>query len=134
MGRIKRSGLQTRTTSYSCSMDDEDYSSTDMISRPLPWVVRVYFKSENSMKGTLCSGKSFTVNHKCNFFNVQILATIIDHYWLTTSKKCCLNKESFRVIFDDENKSQWLFQGKKRQRSCVRKNFCAKMHPRNDQE
>ena len=26
------------------------------MSRPLPWVVRVNFKFENSMKGVLCSG------------------------------------------------------------------------------
>ena len=64
----------------------------------------------------------------------QILATIIDNYWLVTSKKCCLSKESFNVVFDDENKSQWLFWGKKRQKGCVRKNFCSKMWPRTDQE
>ena len=61
-------------------------------------------------------------------------ATIIDRFWLVTSKKCCLNSDSFKVIFDDGNKSQWLFWGKRRQRKCVRKKFCPKMHPRNDQE
>ena len=76
----------------------------------------------------------YTFHHALyNIDYVLILATIIDHYWLTTSKKCCLDKKSFRVIFDDENKSQWIFQGKKKQKSCLRKNFCPKMHPRNDQ-
>ena len=83
-GRIKSPGLQTRTTSYSCSMDDEDYSSNDMISRPLPWVVRVYFKSENSMKGTLCSGKSFTVYHTFYFqyanFSYHYRSLLVDHF------------------------------------------------------
>ena len=83
-GRIKSPGLQTRTTSYSCSMDDEDYSSNDMISRPLPWVVRVYFKSENSMKGTLCSGKSFTVYHTFYFqyanFSYHHRSLLVDHF------------------------------------------------------
>jgi len=45
-----------------------------------------------------------------------------------------MDKKSFRVIFDDENKSQWIFQGKKKQKNCMKKNFCPKMHPRNDQE
>ena len=49
--------LQTRTTSFSCSNDEQDYGENLLISRPLPWVVRVFFKSENSFKGALCSGK-----------------------------------------------------------------------------
>ena len=84
------------------------------------------------MKGKICSGENL------NKFLSQTLtvpaATIIDRYWLVTSKKCCLNRDSFNVIFDDKNKSQWLFMGKKRQRKCMRKKFCSKMHPRNDQE
>ena len=51
--------LQTRTTSFSCSVDNEDYDESLLISRSLPWVVRVYFKYENSMKGILCSGKYY---------------------------------------------------------------------------
>ena len=50
-------GLQTRTTAFSCGGKKEDYDENLLMSRPLPWVVRVYFKSDNSMKGTLCSGK-----------------------------------------------------------------------------
>ena len=50
-------GLQTRTTTFSCGGKKEDYDENLLASRPLPWVVRVYFKSESSMKGTLCSGK-----------------------------------------------------------------------------
>ena len=61
-------------------------------------------------------------------------ATIIDRFWLVTSKKCCLNSDSFKVIFNDGNKSQWLLWGKRRQRKCVRKKFCPNMYPRNDQE
>ena len=49
-------GIQTRTTAFSCDDDKEDYHENSLMSRPLPWVVRVYFKSESSMKGTLCSG------------------------------------------------------------------------------
>ena len=48
--------LQTRTTSFSCSDDEQDYDESFLMSRPLPWVVRVFFESENSMKGTICSG------------------------------------------------------------------------------
>ena len=49
-------GLETRTTGFSCDGDKEDYDENLLMSRPLPWVVRVYFESESSMKGTLCSG------------------------------------------------------------------------------
>ena len=62
------------------------------------------------------------------------LATIIDRYWLVTSKRCCLNSDSFTVIFDDEKKSQYIFSQKKKQTKCVEKQFCSKMHPRNDKE
>ena len=48
---------QTRTTSYSCSNDENDYSGNELESRPLPWVVRVLFESENSIQEKLCSGK-----------------------------------------------------------------------------
>ena len=51
------SKLQTRTTAFSCKHDDEDYDEHFLMSRSLPWVVRVFFKSEDSMKGILCSGK-----------------------------------------------------------------------------
>ena len=51
------SHLQTRTTTYSCSKDKNDYKSNELKSRPLPWVVRVLFESENSIKGQICSGK-----------------------------------------------------------------------------
>ena len=50
--------IQTRTTSYTCSPDSTDYAEHFLMGRPLPWVVRVYFQSESSIKGTLCSGKS----------------------------------------------------------------------------
>ena len=69
--------------------------------------------------------------HKKTKKLIEILATIIDNFWLVTSNKCCLNKDSFRVVWDDGSKSQWIFSGKKRQKSCKRKQFCAKMHPRN---
>ena len=62
---------------------------------------------------------------------IEILATIIDNFWLVTSNKCCLNKDSFRVVWDDGSKSQWIFFAKKRQKSCTRKKFCPKMYPRN---
>ena len=51
---------------------------------------------------------------------------------MITSKKCCSNKENFKVVYDDKDKSQWLFQGKRRQKGCVKKNFCSKMWPRTD--
>ena len=51
------SNLQTRTTSYSCAKDDHDYNGSELKGRPLPWVVRVLFESENSIKGKICSGK-----------------------------------------------------------------------------
>ena len=109
-------GLQTRTTSYSCEKDDEDYNEASLTSRSLPWVVRVYFQSADSIKGVLCS------------------ATIIDRYWLVTSKKCCGDSENYQIIFDDENKSQWLVWRKIRHRKCVRQTVCSKMIPRADQE
>ena len=55
----KSLGLQSRTTSYSCSKDDDEYDETLLLNRPLPWVVRVFFQYENSIKGILCSGKAF---------------------------------------------------------------------------
>ena len=51
------SKLQTRTTAFSCKNDGEDYDEHFLMSRSLPWVVRVFFKSEDSMKGILYSGK-----------------------------------------------------------------------------
>ena len=56
------SKLQTRTTAFSCKKESEDYSENFLMSRPLPWVVRVFFKIENSMKGILCSG-TLTFRH-----------------------------------------------------------------------
>ena len=56
------SKLQTRTTAFSCNDDDEEYGEESLISRPLPWVVRVFFKIKNSMKGILCSGKWYKVD------------------------------------------------------------------------
>ena len=55
-------GLQTRTTAFSCDDEKEDYDENLLISRPLPWVVRVYFNSESSMKGILCSGLLYDIN------------------------------------------------------------------------
>ena len=52
--------LQTRTTAFSCDGDKED-DDENLMSRPLPWVVRVYFESESSMKGTLCSGMLYDI-------------------------------------------------------------------------
>ena len=52
-----KSKVQTRTTAFSCKKEKEDYNENYLMSRPLPWVVRVFFKIENSMKGILCSGK-----------------------------------------------------------------------------
>ena len=60
-------GLQTRTTAFSCDGDKEDYDENFLMSRSLPWVVRVYFKSESSMKGTLCSGLLYDIlNQRSN--------------------------------------------------------------------
>ena len=53
------SKVQTRTTAFSCKKEKEDYDESFLMSRPLPWVVRVYFKIEDSMKGILCSGKGY---------------------------------------------------------------------------
>ena len=51
------SSLQTRTTAFSCGGDNEDYDENLLMSRSLPWVVRVFFQNENSTKGAICSGK-----------------------------------------------------------------------------
>ena len=59
------SKLQTRTTAFSCKKESEDYNENYLMSRPLPWVVRVFFKIENSMKGILCSGKHFFISPIC---------------------------------------------------------------------
>ena len=53
---------------------------------------------------------------------------------MVTSKKCCANKESFKVVYDDKDKSRWLFSAKRRVRGCYRKKFCPKMHPRTDMD
>ena len=53
------SKIQTRTTAFSCRNDGEEYDENFLMSRPLPWVVRVYFNIEDSMKGILCSGKGY---------------------------------------------------------------------------
>ena len=55
-------GLQTRTTAFSCHDDVDDYDEDLLTSRPLPWVVRVFFESENSLSGKICSGKIFAWN------------------------------------------------------------------------
>ena len=51
------SKVETRTTAFSCKKEKEEYDESFLMSRPLPWVVRVYFKMEDSMKGILCSGR-----------------------------------------------------------------------------
>ena len=51
---------------------------------------------------------------------------------MITSKKFCSDKESFKIVYDDKDKSQWLFQGKRRNTGCVKKQFCPKMWPRTD--
>ena len=61
------SKVQTRTTAFSCKDDGADYSENFLMSRPLPWVVRVYFQMEDSMKGILCSGKSRSNSIKLSF-------------------------------------------------------------------
>ena len=52
------SKIQTRTTAFSCKDDGEEYDENFLMSRPLPWVVRVFFQIEDSVKGILCSGKA----------------------------------------------------------------------------
>ena len=72
------SKVQTRTTAFSCKDDGADYSENFLMSRPLPWVVRVFFKNEDSMKGNLCSGRGIFIfqyffgslyGHLSNSFN-----------------------------------------------------------------
>ena len=72
------SNVQTRTTAFSCKKQKEDYSENFLMSRPLPWVVRVFFKIEDSMKGILCSGRGILIfqyfsgslySHLSNSFN-----------------------------------------------------------------
>ena len=55
------SNVQTRTTAFSCKKQKEDYSENFLMSRPLPWVVRVFFKIEDSMKRILCSGRGIFI-------------------------------------------------------------------------
>ena len=50
------SGLQTRTTAFSCTKKKEGYDQKSLNSQPLPWVVRVYFQYEDSEKKAICSG------------------------------------------------------------------------------
>ena len=66
------SKVQTRTTAFSCKKEKEDYSENFLMSRPLPWVVRVFFKIEDSMKGILCSGKSRLNSEKVSFFKHKL--------------------------------------------------------------
>ena len=88
----------------------------------------------------------FTVkllNHNGNFHlrqlfifensKILIQATIIDKYWLATSKKCCLNKQDFQVVFNDKDKQRWIFMGKAQQSGCKRKK-CKKSRPRFNEE
>ena len=51
-------GLKSRTTSFSCSKNDDDFDEDFLLRTPLPWVVRVFFEYEDSIKGTLCSGEA----------------------------------------------------------------------------
>ena len=55
------SKLQTRTTAFTCKSDSEDYDENYLMSRSLPWVVRVFFQLEDSMKGILCSGNVYFI-------------------------------------------------------------------------
>ena len=55
-------GLQARTSAFSCSDDDVDYDTYSVQGRPIPWTVRVYFESENSFSGKICSGKYYLDN------------------------------------------------------------------------
>ena len=64
------SKVQTRTTAFSCKKEKEDYDESFLMSRPLPWVVRVYFKIEDSMKGILCSGKSIFILPICSIYYI----------------------------------------------------------------
>ena len=41
---LLNSTVQTRTAAFSCKKESEDYSE-NLMSRPLPWVVRVYWLS-----------------------------------------------------------------------------------------
>ena len=50
-------GLKSRTTSYSCSEEDDDFDEDFLLRTPLPWVVRVFFQYDDSIKGILCSGE-----------------------------------------------------------------------------
>ena len=54
-------GLKSRTTSFSCSKNDDDFDEDFLLRTPLPWVVRVFFEYEESIKGILCSGETSTV-------------------------------------------------------------------------
>ena len=65
------SKVQTRTTAFSCKKEKEDYSENFLMSRPLPWVVRVFFKIEDSMKGILCSGKIRPNSEKVSFLSIN---------------------------------------------------------------
>ena len=56
---LKSSSLQTKTTAFSCGGDHEDYDENLLMSRSLPWVVRVFFQNENSTKGAICSGTGY---------------------------------------------------------------------------
>ena len=76
------SKVQTRTTAFSCKKENENYDESFLMSRPLPWVVRVYFKMEDSMKGILCSGMAHTVwvpsyNQYASYYIIHILYHII---------------------------------------------------------
>ena len=48
--------IETRTNNYFCSDSKEEFSEELLVTKSLPWVVRVYFETENSLIGTLCSG------------------------------------------------------------------------------
>ena len=55
-------GLQSRTTSYSCSKDEDDFDEDFLLRFPLPWVVRVFFQYDDSIKGIICSGDASIYN------------------------------------------------------------------------
>ena len=92
-------GLQTRTTGFSCDGDKEDYDENLLMSRPLPWVVRVYFESENSMKGTLCSGMLYYIlNQRPNTSSAKIKQK--SHIWtLPLLKSIRIYSTSCKFIF-----------------------------------
>ena len=92
-------------------------------------MVQIAFSSENSTTKTICSGSSFISNQGKNFHS----ATIIDKHWFVTSSYCCTGMDNYELIFNSQEKNQWIWGNHQQSIKCKNKrNNCRKKFYRSD--